>query len=59
MGFFSIGKIIHGGVKIVKGLAEGDGEEIIKGAGKVASGTVGLLLGKDDDNDDDDDIDVD
>ena len=28
MGILSVGKIIHGAVKVVKGIAEGDGEEI-------------------------------
>lgn len=30
MDFLSIGKIIHGAVKVVTGIAEGDGEEIAK-----------------------------
>lgn len=35
MGILSVGKIIHGAVKVVKGIAEGDGEEIVKGQQKL------------------------
>ena len=34
MGILAIGKIIRGSVKIVKGVVEGDTEEIIKGGKK-------------------------
>lgn len=44
MGILSIGKIIHGAVKVVTGIAEGDGEEIAKGAKKSSKVVLGLLL---------------
>ena len=54
MGILSIGKIIHGAVKVATGIAEGDGEEIAKGAKKIISGGIGLIAGSkavDDDED--------
>lgn len=54
MGILSVGKIIHG-AKVVKGIAEGDGEEIVKGTTKIIKGGVGLFVGSEaTDNDDDD-----
>lgn len=38
MGILSIGKIIHGAVNVFTGIAEGDGEEIAKGAKKNHQG---------------------
>lgn len=55
MGILSIGKIIHGAVKVATGIAEGDGEEIAKGAKKIISGGIGLIAGSkavDEDEDD-------
>ena len=55
MGILSIGKIIHGAVKVVTGIAEGDVEEIAKGAKKIITGGIGLVAGSEATDDDDDD----
>lgn len=55
MVILSVGKIIHGAVKVVKGIAEGDGEEIVKGTTKIIKGGVGLFVGSEATDDDDDD----
>lgn len=48
--------IVRGLIKTVEGIAEGDGEKIMKGLVKTGTGVVTTVTGStDDDNDNDDD----
>lgn len=53
MGLIGIGK---GLFKLGKGIIEGDGEELLKGAGKIVKGVIGLVVFGGDSDDDDDDV---
>ena len=52
MGLF---RIVRGVVKTVEGIIEGDGEKILKGVAKTATGVVTTIVGTDDNDDELDD----